>query len=47
MPPRTVLGANTYRVFTELLDLADEASVNGLRVTRMRQLPAAVVSTCQ
>ena len=42
---RMVFGANTYRVFTQLLDLSEEASVNDLWVTRMRHLPATVVST--
>ena len=42
---RMVLGANTYRAFTQLLDLSEEASVNDLWVTRMRHLPATVVST--
>ena len=40
-----VFGANTYRAFTQLLDLSDEASVNDAWVTRMRHLPATVVST--
>ena len=44
-PQRMVFGANTYRAFTQLLDLSEEASVNDLWVTRMRQLPATVVST--
>jgi dihydrofolate reductase len=42
---RMVFGANTYRAFTQLLDLGEEASVNDLWVTRMRHLPATVVST--
>ncbi|GAA2778242.1 dihydrofolate reductase family protein [Mycolicibacterium pallens] len=42
---RMVFGANTYRAFTRLLDLSEEASVNDLWVTRMRHLPATVVST--
>jgi dihydrofolate reductase len=42
---RMVFGANTYRTFTQLLDLSEEASVNDLWVTRMRHLPATVVST--
>jgi dihydrofolate reductase len=42
---RMVFGANTYRAFTQLLDLSEEASVNDLWVTRMRHLPATVVST--
>ncbi|AKK28651.1 dihydrofolate reductase family protein [Mycobacterium sp. EPa45] len=44
-PQRMVFGANTYRAFTQLLDLGEEASVNDLWVTRMRHLPATVVST--
>ncbi|WP_319437483.1 dihydrofolate reductase family protein [Mycobacterium sp. RTGN5] len=42
---RMVFGANTYRMFTQMLDLSEEASVNDLWVTRMRHLPATVVST--
>jgi dihydrofolate reductase len=42
---RMVFGASTYRTFTQLLDLGEEASVNDLWVTRMRYLPATVVST--
>ena len=42
---RMVFGANTYRAFTHLLDPGEEASVNDLWVTRMRHLPATVVST--
>ena len=42
---RMVFGANTYRMFTQMLDLSEEASVNDLWVTRMRNLPATVVST--
>jgi len=45
VPQRMVLGANTYRAFTQLLDRSDEASVNDLWVTRMRHLPTTVVST--
>jgi len=40
-----VFGANTYRLFTQLLDHSEEASVNDLWVTRMRHLPTTVVST--
>jgi dihydrofolate reductase len=40
-----IFGANTYRTFTQLLDLGEEATVNDLWVTRMRHLPATVVST--
>ncbi|KAA0103761.1 dihydrofolate reductase family protein [Mycolicibacterium sp. P1-5] len=42
---RMVFGANTYRAFTQLLDLSEEASGNDLWVARMRHLPATVVST--
>jgi dihydrofolate reductase len=42
---RMVFGANTYRAFTQLLDLGTEESVGDLWVTRMRNLPATVVST--
>jgi dihydrofolate reductase len=42
---RMVFGANTYRAFTQLLASDTEASVNDLWVTRMRHLPATVVST--
>lgn len=42
---RMVFGANTYRAFTELLDLGTEESVGDPWVSRMRSLPATVVST--
>jgi dihydrofolate reductase len=42
---RMVFGANTYRAFTQLLASDTEASVNDLWVTRMRHLPATVIST--
>ncbi|WP_054816431.1 dihydrofolate reductase family protein [Nocardia arizonensis] len=42
---RMVFGANTYRVFTELLASGAEESVRDPWVTRMRSLPATVVST--
>jgi hypothetical protein len=42
---RMVFGANTYRVFTQLLDSGTEESVRDPWVTRMRSLPATVVST--
>ena len=42
---RMVFGANTYRAFIQLLDSSAEESVNDLWVTRMRHLPATVVST--
>jgi dihydrofolate reductase len=42
---RMVFGANTYRAFTQLLASDTEPSVNDLWVTRMRHLPATVVST--
>ena len=43
---RMVFGANTYRLFTELLAASDEQpEVLDPWVTRMRNLPATVVST--
>ena len=43
---RMVLGANTYRQFAEMLaDSTDESDVRDPWVTRMRHLPATVVST--
>lgn len=42
---RMVFGANTYRAFTELLDSGTEESVGDPWVTRMRSLPATVVSS--
>ncbi|WZU35908.1 hypothetical protein Rruber_05421 (plasmid) [Rhodococcus ruber] len=42
---RMVFGANTYRVFTQLLASDIEKSVRAPWVTRMRRLPATVVST--
>jgi dihydrofolate reductase len=42
---RMVFGANTYRAFVQLLDLGTEESVGDAWVTRMRNLPATVVST--
>jgi dihydrofolate reductase len=42
---RMVLGANTYRVFAEMLTFGGEDSVHDPWVTRMRSLPATVVST--
>lgn len=43
---RMVLGANTYRAFARMLAESDEDSdVRDPWVTRMRQLPATVVST--
>jgi dihydrofolate reductase len=42
---RMVFGANTYRAFVQLLDLGAEQSLDDLWVTRMRHLPATVVST--
>lgn len=42
---RMVLGANTYRAFAQLLASGTEESVRDAWVTRMRNLPATVVST--
>jgi len=43
---RMVFGANTYRLFAEMLaDAPDDADVRDPWVTRMRHLPATVVST--
>ena len=43
---RMVLGANTYRAFTQLLSSSsDESEVRDPWVTRMRNLPTTVVST--
>jgi dihydrofolate reductase len=42
---RMVFGANTYRAFTQLLSSGTEESVHDPWVTRMRSLPATVVST--
>ena len=42
---RMVFGANTYRAFTQLLASGAEESVRDPWVTRMRSLPATVVST--
>ena len=43
---RMVLGANTYRQFAQMLaDSTDESEVRDPWVTRMRHLPATVVST--
>ena len=44
---RMVFGANTYRAFMELLASGTEESVGDPWVTRMRSLPATVVSTTQ
>lgn len=41
---RMVFGANTYRTFTEIL-ASDEETVHDPWVTRMRNLPATIVST--
>ena len=44
-PQRMVLGANTYRVFAEMLAAStEESDVRDLWVTRMRNLPTTVVS---
>jgi dihydrofolate reductase len=42
---RMVFGANTYRVFTQLLAAGTEESVGDPWVSRMRSLPATVVSS--
>ncbi|MCX5045743.1 dihydrofolate reductase family protein [Aldersonia sp. NBC_00410] len=42
---RMVLGANTYRVFAQLLAANTEETVHDPWVTRLRNLPATVVST--
>ena len=42
---RMVFGANTYRAFTQLLASDTEEAVHDAWVTRMRHLPATVVST--
>ncbi|XVU23763.1 dihydrofolate reductase family protein [Actinoplanes sp. CA-054009] len=43
-PQRMVFGANTYRAFTQLLSAGTEETVYDAWVTRMRNLPAFVVS---
>ena len=42
---RMVFGANTYRAFAQMLASGTEESVRDPWVTRMRSLPATVVST--
>ncbi|QKG24355.1 dihydrofolate reductase family protein [Actinomadura verrucosospora] len=42
---RMVFGANTYRAFAQILAAGTEESVRDPWVTRMRNLPATVVST--
>ncbi|WP_148571148.1 dihydrofolate reductase family protein [Nocardioides caldifontis] len=42
---RFVMGATTYRAFTGLLASGEEESVHDAWVTRMRELPATVVSS--
>jgi dihydrofolate reductase len=42
---RMVFGANTYRMFAQMLASGAEESVKDPWVTRMRSLPATVVST--
>jgi dihydrofolate reductase len=43
---RMVFGANTYRLFTQMLaESSEDSDVHDPWVTRMRQLPATVVST--
>jgi dihydrofolate reductase len=41
---RMIFGSNTYRAFTQLLASGNEESVRDPWVTRMRSLPATVVS---
>jgi len=42
---RMIFGANTYRAFTQILATGTEESVHDPWVTRMRSLPATVVSS--
>jgi dihydrofolate reductase len=42
---RMIFGANTYRAFTQILAAGTEETVRDPWVTRMRSLPATVVST--
>jgi hypothetical protein len=43
---RMVFGANTYRLFAQMLaESTDESDVRDPWVTRMRSLPATIVST--
>ena len=42
---RLVLGANTYRIFVQMLASGEEETVHDAWVTRLRNLPATVVST--
>ena len=44
-PQRMVFGANTHRAFAQMLAAGTEDSVRDPWVTRMRNLPATVVST--
>src|ERR1700750_2354270 len=45
-PQRMVFGANTYRAFAQMVaSSSEESEVHDPWVTRMRHLPAAVVST--
>ncbi|HET9020272.1 MAG TPA: dihydrofolate reductase family protein [Ornithinibacter sp.] len=44
-PQRMVLGATTYRAFAQILASNTEPTVHDPWVTRMRNLPATVVST--
>ncbi|MQY18883.1 dihydrofolate reductase family protein [Nocardia macrotermitis] len=44
-PQRMVFGANTYRAFAQMLAAGTEETVGDAWVTRMRNLPATVVST--
>lgn len=42
---RMVFGANTYRLFTQMLASGEQPEMHDPLVTRMRSLPATVVST--
>jgi dihydrofolate reductase len=44
VPQRMVFGRNTYRAFAEMLSSGSDESVHDPWVTRMRNLPATVVS---
>ncbi|HEY2200876.1 MAG TPA: hypothetical protein VGH56_03230 [Solirubrobacteraceae bacterium] len=45
-PQRMVFGANTYRAFAQMLaSSTEESEVRDAWVTRMRSMPATVVST--
>jgi dihydrofolate reductase len=44
-PQRMVFGANTYRAFASLLSGGTEEAVHDEWVTRMRHMPATIIST--